>query len=58
MGKAVIPLLVHELLNDPDDWFSALGDLTGEDVIPAEAYGDFDEMTAAWIQWAKDNSYA
>ncbi len=57
MGHDAIPMLINELLDDPDDWFSALDDLTGEDVVPEESYGDFDKMTAAWIQWAKDNRY-
>jgi len=58
MGRAAIPLLIRELVNDPDDWFCALEELTGGgNPIPEEFYGDFERMTEAWIQWGRDKGY-
>lgn len=57
MGLVVIPFLVRELADDADDWFLALEELVGETPVTEDMYGDFDRITAAWLQWAKDKGY-
>ena len=37
MGPEVIPLILAELENEPDYWFAALRELTGENPVPRGA---------------------
>ncbi len=53
MGPTVLPLLLKELRDRPDHWFSALASIAGED--PAAGTNTFNEALAAWIEWGKRN---
>jgi len=55
MGPAVVPLLLEELGQRPDDWFWALAAITGED--PAAGEIDFDRARDAWIDWGREHHY-
>lgn len=57
MGKEALPLIFAELRLKPENWFWALRSITGEDPAPAEARGNIQQMTAAWLQWASDHGY-
>lgn len=57
MGRPVIPLLLHELLERPDHWFWALRSVTGHDPVPVEYAGDLKRMTEAWLQWGREHNY-
>ena len=56
MGEKAVPLILREMESegdDPDHWFWALEMITGEDPVPAQAYGDTVQMAQAWLDWAK-----
>lgn len=54
LGPEAIPLLLRELEREPDHWFRALHALTGADPVPAESRGDVRAMTAAWLNWGRE----
>jgi hypothetical protein len=57
MGTAVVGLILAELRREPDHWFWALQAITGEDPVAVDDHGNFDRMTAAWINWAGQRGY-
>jgi hypothetical protein len=52
LGPDALPLILDELRREPDDWFAALRQLTGENPVAPAARGNLKEMTAAWLEWA------
>jgi hypothetical protein len=54
LGRAVIPLILQELVNKPDDWFYALEMLVDDNENPITEDMGFNESTAAWLRWGKD----
>ena len=57
LGKPAIPLILEELREGPDHLFWALYAITGEDPVPADARGDIQRMTEAWLEWGSRNGY-
>ena len=57
MGKAAIQYILDELVIEPDHWFTALNEITGEDPIPEEARGNMAAMADAWVRWGEYNGY-
>jgi len=57
LGPAVLPLLLRELEQRPNHWFSALRSLTGADPVPLSDRGNISPMTEAWIKWGKEHGY-
>jgi hypothetical protein len=57
IGEPVIPLLLRELESDPDHWFRALKELTGENPVPLESRANISEMTKCWLAWGKEKGY-
>ena len=57
MGQVVIPLVLQELLNDPDWWFMALDALVDNPPTLEGAEGDLIKSSCAWIEWGKSNGY-
>jgi hypothetical protein len=57
LGPDVIPLLLQQLQNDPDHWFWALKELTGENPVTPESRGNVTEMAKCWLQWGKEKGY-
>ena len=57
LGPAVVPLLLEELVREPDHWFRALHALTGANPVPEEARGRIHEMAAAWLRWGSTNGH-
>lgn len=51
MGPGVVPLILNELSERPDDWMWALNSITHEDPAPEKA--SFDEAVDAWLSWGK-----
>lgn len=58
MGWAVVPLILDELKREPDWWFTALREITGECPTPPEHAGNLIKLTEDWLQWGKANGYA
>ena len=57
MGQPAVPLLLQELVNDPDWWFMALDTLVDEPPHLEGADGDLTKLSAKWIEWGKSNGY-
>ena len=57
MGERVVPLLLAELRQEPDDWFWALHAITGANPVPAASHGNVSAMAEAWIQWGLEQGY-
>jgi hypothetical protein len=57
LGPAVLPLLLRDLVLEPQDWFWALNAITGENPVPLEDAGDVRRMTEAWIRWGREHGY-
>lgn len=53
MGWPVVPLILQELRKEPDHWFWALAEITGENPVPAEDAGNLEKMTHAWLAWGE-----
>lgn len=53
MGEDALLPLLRELAVEPDYWFAALHEITGEDPVPQAERGDRARMTARWLQWAR-----
>jgi hypothetical protein len=57
MGPDVIPLILAELEREPNHWFAALRELTGENPVPPEARGKVKEMASSWLDWAEKHGF-
>ncbi|MGE0375215.1 MAG: hypothetical protein AB7I48_18930 [Planctomycetaceae bacterium] len=57
MGMDAVPLILAELTREPDHWFWALEAITGENPVPADAVGDVDASTRAWIDWGRRKGF-
>ena len=57
MGPEVIPLILAELENEPDYWFAALCELTGENPVPPAARGILKQMANSWLDWAEKHGF-
>jgi hypothetical protein len=54
MGWDALPLVLRELEREPDWWFSALAEITGENpVIPDEDVGKLDRIRDHWLTFAR-----
>ncbi|HZU37135.1 MAG TPA: hypothetical protein VFA18_14535 [Gemmataceae bacterium] len=53
MGWPVVPLILHELEREPDQWFWALESITEQNPVPAEIAGNVRRMAQAWLDWGK-----
>ena len=59
MGRRALPLIMEQLeaeMEDPDHWFMALSEITGEDPVPEKDYGKTLNMAEAWLEWWRKNS--
>ena len=57
MGKKVVPLILKQLEAEPDYLFNALRELTGEDPVNSEDWGNLNKMTLAWLDWGRMNGF-
>ena len=58
MGELAIPLILKDLQKEPDHWFSALSEISGESPhIPNEDMGNMKAMSEICIEWGKRNMY-
>jgi hypothetical protein len=54
LGKPVVPLILKQLVregNEPHFWFTALREITGQDVIAESSVGRARAMANDWIKW-------
>src|SRR5205807_2397172 len=57
LGEPVVPLLLRELETDPDHWFRALKEISGENPVPVESRANIPEMVQHWLAWGKAKGY-
>ena len=58
MGAPAITLILEDLKIEPDFWFIALHELTGElPEFQEEDRGNIDALSQAWIEWGKVRGY-
>ncbi len=55
LGIDVIPLIIQDLRNAENHWFSALESLTSINPIKKEHKGIFNLMKSDWLEWADKN---
>jgi len=54
MGPDIVPLILHELEREPDQWFWALKAITDADPVPPEHAGAVDLMVEDWLRWGRE----
>lgn len=58
LGPQAIPLLLREIEQNPDWWFSALHAITGAaPEIPPESKGKLKELSKIWLAWGHKYNY-
>ncbi|MCY7332558.1 MAG: hypothetical protein LH649_07830 [Pseudanabaena sp. CAN_BIN31] len=57
MGKAVIPLMLKDLSQNPLYWLTALRQITQENPVPPEHKGKVKQMAEDWLNWGKQQGY-
>jgi hypothetical protein len=57
MGKAVIPLMLKDLSQNPLYWLTALRQITQENPVPPEHKGKVKQMAEDWLNWGKKQGY-
>ena len=57
MGRAVVPLLLQELMREPCWVFWALESITGEQPAHKSDQGNLRRLTSAWLAWGRKNGY-
>jgi hypothetical protein len=54
LGWPVVPILLNELVREPNWWFHALREITGESPdVPEDAYGCLPKLTKIWLDWGR-----
>ncbi|MCZ6918292.1 MAG: hypothetical protein O7I93_16070 [Gemmatimonadetes bacterium] len=57
MGTSVVPLILRELSERPDQWFWALSALTQADPVRQAHRGQIGKMRDDWLRWADAAGY-
>ncbi len=57
MGTEAIPFILRRMAAGRGHWFHAMRTLTGQDPVPAHAWGRIPEMNNAWLRWAQQAGY-
>jgi len=55
--RQIVTLILKELQKKPDHWFQALEEITQEDPIRKDDFGNMETMRNRWIEWGKKNNY-
>jgi hypothetical protein len=59
LGPRVVPFMLRELQGDnPEHWFAALHEITGENPIKPAQRGKVKQMAAAWLAWGRRHGYS
>ncbi len=57
MGPKVVPFILRDLRRAQDHWFWALAAITGENPVTPDRAGNVRAMTAAWLEWGRQQGY-
>ena len=52
MGWDAVALILTELESEPDLWFGALQEITGDNPVQLQNRGDIEGMARDWLNWA------
>jgi hypothetical protein len=52
LGEGAVPLLLREVEARTGHWFRALEEITGEDPVAEDDWGDYEAMRRRWLEWA------
>ncbi len=55
MGKTALPHILQDMQIQPNHWFAALKEITGENPVLTEHRGNIQSMTNDWLLWGKKN---
>jgi hypothetical protein len=58
LGTQAVPHILRELRRDPNDWFSALREITHENPVTPNQRGDVHAMADAWIKWGEAHGFS
>jgi hypothetical protein len=58
MGRAVVPLMLRDLEEQPRLWVWALPEITGANPVALADRGNIAKMSEAWIAWGRANGYS
>ena len=58
MGPGVVRFIIEDLRRQPDHWFTALREITGENPVPDNHRGNLALMAQDWISWAQSRGLA
>jgi hypothetical protein len=57
LGPAVVPFMLRDLEERSRLWVWALPEITGANPVAGEDRGNIAKMSAAWLNWARENGY-
>jgi hypothetical protein len=57
MGEVAVPWILREWERQGGFWGGALCEITGENPVEPAAAGDFENVRAAWVRWAREHGY-
>lgn len=57
MGEVVTPFILLKLLENPQHFFYALYQITGENPVPLAHAGNLQQMTLDWLSWGQTKGY-
>ena len=57
MGRQVLPLILAELVEEPDHWFHALSILADENPVSTDFSGTVGDAAALWIAWGRNKKF-
>lgn len=59
LGWPVVGLILNDLRKEPDFWFEALTQITGEDplISQPESLGNMRAMADCWLEWGENNGF-
>jgi len=58
LGDSVVPSIIRKLKKTPAHLFEALAEITGQDPIPENHWGDIEQMAQDWINWWEEKNSA
>lgn len=58
LGPNIIPILLQELAHGSGHWHRALQRITSIDPVPPADQGNLEKITAAWLQWGREQGYS
>ena len=57
MGMPVVSIILKDMQKEPDWWFWALTEITGEELVGEDIRGDFNKMVGVWLRWGEEKGY-